>query len=89
MPVSPHVLRHTCATHLLKGGADVRHVQQLLGHRRLDTTALYTRVDISDLQAVVRRAHPREREVSRRGRAAGAAAEAGRRQQGRRLQRRR
>jgi hypothetical protein len=48
-----------------------------------------TRRQHADLQAVVRRAHPREREVSRRGRAAGAAAEAGQRQQGRRLQRRR
>ncbi|MCU0293551.1 MAG: tyrosine-type recombinase/integrase [Thermoanaerobaculaceae bacterium] len=64
-PVSPHLLRHACATHLLKGGADVHHVQVLLGHRRLDTTALYTRVEISDLQAVVRRAHPRERDTAR------------------------
>jgi integrase/recombinase XerD len=57
--VSPHVLRHTCATHLLRGGADIRHVQELLGHRSLQTTALYTRVAIEDLRQVFARAHPR------------------------------
>jgi integrase/recombinase XerD len=59
--VSPHILRHACATHLIKHGADVRHVQALLGHKRLDTTALYTRVAIKDLHDVIARAHPRER----------------------------
>jgi integrase/recombinase XerD len=63
--VSPHGLRHACATHLLAGGADVRHVQQLLGHQDLRTTALYTRVEISDLREVLARAHPRERESDR------------------------
>jgi integrase/recombinase XerD len=57
--VSPHVLRHTYATHLLRGGADIRHVQELLGHRSLQTTALYTRVAIEDLRQVLARAHPR------------------------------
>jgi len=57
--LSPHALRHTCATHLLRGGADVRHVQELLGHRSLSTTALYTRVAIEDLREVLARAHPR------------------------------
>jgi len=57
--VSPHALRHTCATHLLCGGADIRHVQELLGHRCLATTALYTRVAIKDLREVLARAHPR------------------------------
>jgi len=57
--VSPHALRHTCATHLLRGGADIRHVQELLGHRCLATTALYTRVAIKDLREVLARAHPR------------------------------
>lgn len=57
----PHVLRHSCATHLLKGGADIRHVQQLLGHQDLRTTAIYTRVDVEDLRAVIERAHPRGR----------------------------
>lgn len=60
--LTPHGLRHTCATHLLRGGADVRHVQELLGHRSLTTTALYTRVDLSDLRRVLARAHPRERQ---------------------------
>jgi integrase/recombinase XerD len=57
----PHVLRHSCATHLLRHGADVRQIQQLLGHRALETTALYLRVDVSHLAEVVARAHPRER----------------------------
>lgn len=57
--LTPHGLRHACATHLLRGGADLRHVQALLGHRRLTTTALYTRVAISDLRAVIARCHPR------------------------------
>jgi len=57
--VSPHTLRHTCATHLLRGGADIRHVQELLGHRSLQTTALYTRVAIEDLRQLLARAHPR------------------------------
>lgn len=59
--VTPHALRHACATHLLRGGADVRHVQTLLGHRSLNTTARYTRVEVSDLRAVLERAHPREK----------------------------
>lgn len=57
--VSPHALRHTCATHLLRGGADIRHIQKLLGHRRLTTTALYTRVASEDLRQVFAQAHPR------------------------------
>ena len=64
----PHALRHTCATHLLRGGADLRHVQALLGHRRLTTTALYTRVAITDLRDVIARCHPR---MHRRRRSAG------------------
>jgi site-specific recombinase XerD len=57
----PHALRHTCATHLLRGGADVRHVQLILGHRRLKTTGVYTRVVIEDLREVLARTHPRQR----------------------------
>jgi integrase/recombinase XerD len=62
-----HALRHTCATHLLRGGADVRHVQAILGHRNLKTTALYTRVVIEDLYEVLARSHPRERGWVRKG----------------------
>jgi integrase/recombinase XerD len=60
-PVRPHRLRHACATHMLKGGADIRHIQKLLGHASLQTTQIYTRVEIGDLKAVHRRFHPRER----------------------------
>lgn len=65
----PHVLRHTCATHLLQGGADIRHVQQLLGHRELRTTAIYTRVEVSDLREMLSRSHPREQRRTKRSRA--------------------
>jgi site-specific recombinase XerD len=58
--VTPHTLRHSCATHLLQGKADIRHIQKLLGHRRLSTTEIYTHVEISDLQEVIARCHPRE-----------------------------
>jgi integrase/recombinase XerD len=57
----PHLLRHTCATHLLEGGADIRYIQQLLGHEKLETTAIYTEVAITQLQAVHARCHPAER----------------------------
>jgi integrase/recombinase XerD len=59
--VTPHVLRHTCATHLLRGGADIRHVQAILGHLSVATTQIYTRVAVEDLAAVHRRCHPRRR----------------------------
>jgi integrase/recombinase XerD len=66
--VTPHTLRHGCATHLLQGGADVRHVQKLLGHSSLQTTAIYTHVDTKDLARVMEKAHPRERSWARRAR---------------------
>jgi integrase/recombinase XerD len=59
--VTPHTLRHSFATHLLKGKADIRQIQKLLGHRNLSSTEIYTRVDLSDLQKVIKRSHPRER----------------------------
>jgi len=61
MKLRPHLLRHTCATHLLQGGADIRHVQRLLGHKEIRTTAIYTRVSVTDLREVLERAHPRAR----------------------------
>lgn len=61
-----HALRHACATHMLLAGADVRHLQELLGHADLATTALYTHVDLADLRAALARAHPHERRPGRR-----------------------
>lgn len=66
-PLHPHALRHACATHLLRGGASVRHVQELLGHRSVNTTMRYTRVEVSDLARVIARSHPRERRREKMG----------------------
>jgi integrase/recombinase XerD len=58
---SRHLLRHTCATPMLEGGADICFIQQLLGHEKLDTTAIYTEFSIKQLREVHARCHPAAR----------------------------
>ena len=57
--ITPHSLRHTCATHLLKNNAPLRYIQTILGHSSIESTQIYTKVEISDLQKVHARCHPR------------------------------
>jgi site-specific recombinase XerD len=59
--VSPHTFRRSCTTELIRGGANLYHVKELLGHESLDTLKHYTKLNIQDLKETHRKCHPRER----------------------------
>jgi integrase/recombinase XerD len=60
--VTPHTFRHTCATHMLRNKANIRHLQELLGHASLESTQVYAHVSITDLKEVHSKCHPREKD---------------------------
>jgi len=61
--VTPHIFRHACATHMVRNQANIRHVQELLGHAKLDTTQKYLQLTIADLKEAHARCHPREKDA--------------------------
>jgi integrase/recombinase XerD len=63
--ITCHLWRHTCATHMLQNGANLRHVQEMLGHRRLETTQRYLHLTIIDLKRAHHQYHPRELGIAR------------------------
>ena len=63
--ITPHSLRHACALHMLRGGAPIQTVQAILGHKRISTTQIYTRLDSKDLKRAHQKFHPRERLAKR------------------------
>jgi len=64
--ISWHALRHTCATHLLQNGADIRYIQELLGHSSLDTTQIYTKVYPKDLKEKIKKFHPSQKKINKK-----------------------
>lgn len=66
-PVSTHSLRHACATHMLRNGAPIRQLQEMLGHASLETTQPYTQVTINDLRDMHAKFHPREAKIESEG----------------------
>ncbi|MEA1988735.1 MAG: tyrosine-type recombinase/integrase, partial [Pseudomonadota bacterium] len=61
--MSPHRLRHACATHVLESSGDLRAVQEILGHANLSTTQIYTKLDLQHLAQVYDKAHPRAKKI--------------------------